>query len=282
MQPSEVTEVQAFLASIGREDCVNAVVQQGFYTSMAALRGATYEELVECGVRAAHAKQIVSSLGSGAPRSFAPLASAPAEEELDEVAAFLRSVGLENCARTIQDAGFANLDQLGEASMQELLAAGLKPVHCRLIISNLDTASSAAITLTPVARRIASLEENSLLGGDAKRKRPSAMRKYGGPLAVLALLVLALVLVLFGGSAAPRPAKGAPEGGSNRRRRAPPPPSLPKHHRPASFGEGEPRPKHGGGDAKLHAGQPMHEAAGKALHDGKHEGKVHKHEPIEN
>ena len=64
--PSGAHEVSSYLHSIGRDDCFHAVVHQGFYTSMDALRGATYEELVECGVRQAHAKLIVSSLGSGA------------------------------------------------------------------------------------------------------------------------------------------------------------------------------------------------------------------------
>ena len=92
---SGAQEVSSYLSSIGREDCFHAVVQQGFYTSMDALRGATYEELVECGVRQAHAKLIVSSLGSGA--AVSALAGAPAAAEIDEVAAFLRSVGLEKC-----------------------------------------------------------------------------------------------------------------------------------------------------------------------------------------
>ena len=93
--PSGAHEVSSYLHSIGRDDCFHAVVHQGFYTSMDALRGATYEELVECGVRQAHAKLIVSSLGSGA--AVSALAAVPAATELDEVAAFLRSVGLENC-----------------------------------------------------------------------------------------------------------------------------------------------------------------------------------------
>ena len=80
--------------------------------------------------------------------------------------------------------------------MPELLAAGLKPVHCRLVLSNLvivvhphlivvhpsltvqvhcrlvlsnldGGASTAGHGLTPVARRMHSLtEEKSLLGGD--------------------------------------------------------------------------------------------------------------------
>ena len=38
-------EVEKFLQEIGLESCVQAVVHNGFYTSMEALRGATYEEL---------------------------------------------------------------------------------------------------------------------------------------------------------------------------------------------------------------------------------------------
>ena len=39
-----VGEVTAFLTKLGLEQCVQAVVHNGFYTSMEALRGATYEE----------------------------------------------------------------------------------------------------------------------------------------------------------------------------------------------------------------------------------------------
>ena len=53
---SGVAEVTAFLSSIGLETCVQAVVHNGFYTSMEALRGATYEELVDSGVRPVHAR----------------------------------------------------------------------------------------------------------------------------------------------------------------------------------------------------------------------------------
>jgi len=111
--PSGAHEVSNYLHSIGRDDCFHAVVHQGFYTSMDALRGATYEELVECGVRQAHAKLIVSSLGSGA--AVSALAGVPAATELDEVAAFLRSVGLENCpsARSNACLGSARLRLLG-------------------------------------------------------------------------------------------------------------------------------------------------------------------------
>ena len=37
-----VGEVTAFLTKLGLEQCVQAVVHNGFYTSMEALRGATY------------------------------------------------------------------------------------------------------------------------------------------------------------------------------------------------------------------------------------------------
>ena len=45
---SGVHEVTAFLGSIGLDVCVQAVVHNGFYTSMEALKGATYEELLDC------------------------------------------------------------------------------------------------------------------------------------------------------------------------------------------------------------------------------------------
>ena len=43
------------------------VIHNGFYTSMEALKGATYEELVDSGVRPVHAKLIISHLGSRTP-----------------------------------------------------------------------------------------------------------------------------------------------------------------------------------------------------------------------
>ena len=47
------------------------------------------------------------------------------------------------------DAGFASLDVIGQTSMNALLEAGLKPVHARLIVSNLDSASSAGLAVAP-------------------------------------------------------------------------------------------------------------------------------------
>ena len=67
---SGVHEVTAFLGSIGLDVCVQAVVHNGFYTSMEALKGATYEELVDSGVRPVHAKLIISHLGRAPVAAF--------------------------------------------------------------------------------------------------------------------------------------------------------------------------------------------------------------------
>ena len=64
--------VEKFLTDIGLESCIQAVVHNGFYTSMDALRGATYEELVDSGVRNVHAKLILSNLGSKGGYGAAP------------------------------------------------------------------------------------------------------------------------------------------------------------------------------------------------------------------
>ena len=104
---SGVGEVEKFLEDIGLESCVQAVVHNGFYTSMEALRGATYEELVDSGVRPVHAKLILSNLGSKLSGAIPPGGSA---SSADEVNHFLRSVGLENCAPQLAEAGFVCTD----------------------------------------------------------------------------------------------------------------------------------------------------------------------------
>ena len=135
-----------------------------------ALRGATYEELVDSGVRPVHAKLILSSLGTKGGQGPLPGGLAPSQGA-DEVLHFLRSIGLENCASELNEAGYNSLDQLSDASLQSLLDAGLKPVHARLIASNLDTASTAGIAMTPAAQRLASIDaEDTLLGAPRKRK----------------------------------------------------------------------------------------------------------------
>ena len=136
-------EVEAFLASLGLEQHAHNLIYNGFYTSLDALRAADYHELLECNVRPVHARLIVSNL-KGAPRRASSGSSGEAE-----VVSFLRSIGLENCAQHVLDAGFASLDVLGQTSMNALLEAGLKPVHARLIVSNLDSASSAGLAVAP-------------------------------------------------------------------------------------------------------------------------------------
>lgn len=196
MAPTAQAEVEAFLSEMGLESCIQAVVQNGFYTSMEALRGATYEELVDSGVRPVHAKLILSSLGSKGGQGPLPGGLAPSQGA-DEVLHFLRSIGLENCASELNEAGYSSLDRLSDASMQNLLDAGLKPVHARLIASNLDTASNAGITMTPAAQRLASIDaEDTLLGAPRKRK-PRRVRLMC--CALLVLLALGATVHALGG-----------------------------------------------------------------------------------
>ena len=194
------------LSEIGLESCIQAVVHNGFYTSMEALRNAQYEELVDSGVRPVHAKLIISNLGS--KQEYGSLSSgASAIDGGDKVASFLRSVGLEHCGAQLDAAGLTTLELLGEASYQDLLTSGLKPVHARLIISNLETASTTGISMTPASRRLASIdsEENGgLLGAPNKKASPPGRRLciYG---CALVLLLVMLGLFRGGQSSAPAP-----------------------------------------------------------------------------
>ena len=207
-------EVEKFLDEIGLESCVQAVVHNGFYTSMEALRGATYEELVDSGVRPVHAKLILSNLGSKSGGGYGGLSGSGQAGDSstgDEVNHFLRSVGLENCATELAEAGFKSLDRLGEASMQDLQNAGLKAVHARLIVSNLDSASTAGIQMTPAAQRLASIEaDDTLLGGPKKKPRRRVRLIFCG---VLLLFIGAYLFHTYGGgSAAPALGTAASEG----------------------------------------------------------------------
>ena len=215
---SGTAEVEAFLSEIGLESCIQAVVHNGFYTSMEALRNAQYEELVDSGVRPVHAKLIISNLGS--KQEYGSLSSgASAIDGGDKVASFLRSVGLEHCSAQLDAAGLTTLELLGEATMQDLLTAGLKPVHARLILSNLETASTTGISMTPANRRLASLdsEEN---GGLLDKKAPPPGRRlriYG-----CALVLLLVMLGLFRGGQSSAPVPPPPTTELN------PPSGLPK------------------------------------------------------
>ena len=205
---SGTKEVEGFLSSIGLENCVQAVVHNGFYTSMEALHGATYEELVDSGVRPVHAKLILSNLGSKAGLG-APLGT---ESEVGgtEVGHFLRSVGLENCSAELSEAGYTTLDALSNATLQDLLSAGLKPVHARLIVSNLDSASSAGINMTPAAQRLQALDNEddggeALLGGGSKRKQPKRARTVCAVLVAIALIFGVMHVTSAAGNARPPP-----------------------------------------------------------------------------
>ena len=123
-------EVEKFLKEIGLESCVQAVVHNGFYTSMEALRGANYEELVDSGVRPVHAKLILSNLGSKAGYGAGALTGGGGgASSAEEVSHFLRSVGLENCAAQLTEAGYTSLERLGEASMQDLTKRSTNSIH---------------------------------------------------------------------------------------------------------------------------------------------------------
>ena len=204
---SGTQEVEAFLQEIGLESCVQAVVHNGFYTSMEALRGATYEELVDSGVRPVHAKLLISNLGSRQDYGSQPASLGSLGDGGDEVGHFLRSVGLENCASQLSVGGFTTLELLGEASMQDLLNAGLKPVHARLIISNLDSASTGGLSMTPANQRLASLdaeESGGLLSAPQHKPQPRGRRLciYG----IALLLIVALIALATGGDRKPTPA----------------------------------------------------------------------------
>jgi hypothetical protein len=181
-------EVEAFLASLGLEQHAHSLIYNGFYTSLDALRAADYHELLECNVRPVHARLIVSNL-KGAPRRASSSSLGEAE-----VVSFLRSIGLENCTQQVLEAGFASLDVLGQVSMNSLLDAGVKPVHARLIVSNLDSASSAGLSVAPPPRNdedeaLAPLVPVSL--GD-----PAADQQRRNPLKCL-LIVTGLIMLAF-------------------------------------------------------------------------------------
>ena len=62
-----ISEVRRHLTDLGLAQCTDAVVNEGFYTSVDALRVATYAGLLECGLQAAHAQIIVTSFGGKVP-----------------------------------------------------------------------------------------------------------------------------------------------------------------------------------------------------------------------
>lgn len=229
------------------------MVHNGFYTSMEALRGATYEELVDSGVRPVHAKLIISNLGS--KDGFATVLSGTRLDDgaADEVGHFLRSVGLENCAAQLAASGFASLETLGDASIQDLLDAGLKPVHARLIVSNLDSASTAGINMTPAAQRLANLdaeESGGLLGTSTRKPKPRRAR-----LCVYATVLLLLITVVY------YAVGGTPNAGA--------PPAAAVGGAGTASGVSTPPLADSGGVDKGHGGEKKHMGEGKHKGGGK-------------
>ena len=189
---SGTVELRKYLETIGCESYLETLTENGFYTTKAALASATYEELLDCNVRPVHAKLILSSLrASGGP-------SAPAADDGPEVVAnFLRSVGLEHTQDALKAAGYTSMARLGESSYEELVAANLKPVHARLIVSNLDSQSTAAAA-TP-QRSMSGVDDEvlssrtALLGGGAQKPPPRSKGSVAKVVLCLACLIGALL-----------------------------------------------------------------------------------------
>ena len=206
----------SFLHKLGLEQCVQAVVHNGFYTSMEALRGATYEELIDSGVRPGHAKLILGHLNSSAvitPFSSSDnLTTTSNSGEAGEVAAFLRSVGLEACQLALEEAGYSSVEALGRATLKELVGVGIKPVHARLIVSNLDSASALnSVGVTPAGQNRPSFDDEALLGG--------GVRKHQRPVRMYALTAVCALLIfggIFFGRSSPQPHAGGGSGRSGR------------------------------------------------------------------
>eukprot|EP00326_Haptolina_ericina_P035055 CAMPEP_0181245774 /NCGR_PEP_ID=MMETSP1096-20121128/43626_1 /TAXON_ID=156174 ORGANISM="Chrysochromulina ericina, Strain CCMP281" /NCGR_SAMPLE_ID=MMETSP1096 /ASSEMBLY_ACC=CAM_ASM_000453 /LENGTH=251 /DNA_ID=CAMNT_0023342519 /DNA_START=109 /DNA_END=864 /DNA_ORIENTATION=- len=208
-------EVTAFLETIGLEHYASALINTGFYTSVDALSSATYEELMDCNVKPVHAKLILASLKSKAPSTPA-LASA--EQERARMTAFLSGVGLEICQEALAQAGLNTIDSLKGKSAEDLIEVGLRAVHARLIVSNLDTVSRVAETPGPSRALSAALDDEafgspmgSLLGRKKKRSDPQNWRF----LLLIGLLLTALALgaaFAFGGGSASVPPVGKGKG----------------------------------------------------------------------
>ena len=164
-----IAEVRHFLTGLGVGHCTDAVVNEGFYTSVDALRVATYAGLLECGISAPDAKLILTSLGGKVPleprngpgpaRSAylskleepppgqhlladdgAVEADAPAAdgEHAEEVAEFLRMMGMGRHVKPVLAAGIGSIEALVMATAEELSAAGLPTGDAQRLVASLD------------------------------------------------------------------------------------------------------------------------------------------------
>uniref|UniRef100_A0A6V2R435 SAM domain-containing protein n=1 Tax=Emiliania huxleyi TaxID=2903 RepID=A0A6V2R435_EMIHU len=128
-------EVRDFLKAQGMEEYTSALIYNGFYMSVDSLREATYEELLDCNVKPLHAKLILSSLQQSA--HSAPLSEE--EQERQRLASFLSMIGCAGSEEALVAGGLGSLSRLKGRPEEDLVKAGVKPVHARLIMSSLDT-----------------------------------------------------------------------------------------------------------------------------------------------
>ena len=194
-----ISEVRRHLTDLGLAQCTDAVVNEGFYTSVDALRVATYAGLLECGLQAAHAQTIVTSFGGKVPpemtRGPGPARSAylssldvppscaavsaellsptvpPVDGAAEEVAEFLRMMGLGEHVDPVLAAGIVSIEHLVMASTEQLAEAGLPRTDAARLVASLDLseeAVEAAELLTPPARRAQRVEcESAVLASSA-------------------------------------------------------------------------------------------------------------------
>ena len=177
-----ITEVRHHLTGLGLAQCTDAVVNEGFYTSVDALRVATYAGLLECGLQALHAQAIVTSFGGKAPPEMSrgpgparsaylssldvPPSCAAVSAELlsptelskgevqgdgvegaaDEVAEFLRMMGLGEHVDPVLAAGIVSIEHLVMASTEQLTEAGLPRSDAARLVASLDL---RRVTLNP-------------------------------------------------------------------------------------------------------------------------------------
>ena len=169
-----ISEVRHHLTGLGLAQCIDAVVNEGFYTSVDALRVATYAGLLECGLQAPHAQLIVTSFGGKVPPEMArgpgPARSAylsaldvppqcasvsaellsptelpkgdgverDAEGAAEEVSEFLRMMGLGEDVGPVLAAGIVSIEHLVMSTTEQLAAAGIPRGDAARLVASLD------------------------------------------------------------------------------------------------------------------------------------------------
>tara|TARA_B100000795_G_scaffold176111_1_gene133076 strand:- start:382 stop:1278 length:897 start_codon:yes stop_codon:yes gene_type:complete len=170
-----ISEVRHHLTGLGLAQCTDAVVNEGFYTSVDALRVATYAGLLECGLQVPHAQLIVTSFGGKVPPemtrgpgtarsaylssldvmppSCAVVSAKPlspteprkgeaqgdgVEGAAEEVAEFLRMMGLGKYVDPVLAAGIVSIEHLVMASTEQLTDAGVSRRDAVRLVVSLD------------------------------------------------------------------------------------------------------------------------------------------------